>query len=347
MNYKVSLSNSLIKILKSDYLAVLCVGIIFLLPLASMSSFKIFSSRIVVSIFYSFPELGFIALATLLVMITGGIDLSLVGIANLSATIAGLALKKMQSQGYSEFIMIVIAFILFFVVSALCGLLNGSIISFFNLHPFLVTLGTMSLFTGIAVVITGGKAIVSFPETLVLLGNFKIGIFPMPALLFFVVMILLGILLTYTAYGKKLYMFGDNEVATKFSGINKKKLIIKTYMIAAILAGIAGLILMGKTNSAKADYGLSYTLQGILVCLLGGVSWDGGKGRVLGITISLFMLQFISSSLNLLKASPFLKDFFWGFLLLFVVVVEVLLIRYMPPVINKLEHFTKKKEPSN
>ena len=265
-------------------------------------------------------ELGILALAIMIAMITGGIDLSAVGIANLSSICAAMILHpaKDASPGHQA-ALIVGAVAVAIVVSILCGALNGILIGIVCIHPILATLGTMQLFTGIATVVTKGSAVHSFPDLFTGIGNGKIWIVPYSFIIFFLVMLGVAVFTKYRPTGKKIYFVGSNAKASRFSGISNMKTLLSTYAVGGLISGIAGLVMISRTNSAKADYGASYTMQAILVCLLAGVDPNGGKGRVAGLTIAVIALQFLSTGFNQMRASNFVRDFTWGVFLIFII----------------------------
>jgi simple sugar transport system permease protein len=277
------------------------------------------------SMAFQFPEYGILSLAMMLTMISGGIDLSIVGIANLSAIVASMIMVTLipeeASVGYS-LLVISAAVIVCLLNGLLCGLLNGYAIAKIGIPAILVTLGTMQLFTGLAIVITKGKAIVGLPELFSYLGNGSILSIPFPLLIFGLCMLLTYVLLHKQPFGLKLYMLGANPTAARFSGINNTAILLKTYAVSGLFAAIAGLVIVAHTNSAKADYGTSYILQSILVAIMGGVDPKGGFGKISGIIMAVLTLQFLSSGLNTLHVSNFFKDFVWGIVLLIVMVVN-------------------------
>ncbi len=277
------------------------------------------------SMAFQFPEFGLLALAMTLTMLTGGIDLSIVGIANFSGILAALILTRMlppDAEGVQVVIVSLMAIGVAVFTGVLCGLLNGLLVGYVGITPILATLGTMQLYTGIAVVITRGAAVYGFPDMITFLGNGSIWIFPVPFLIFAAFAVAFSIVLNRTPYGFKLYMLGTNPTAARFSGIHSPSLLLKTYVVSGLLAAVAGFVVLARTNSAKADYGASYTLQAILIAVLGGVNPAGGFGTVAGVVLAVLTLQFLSSGFNMLRFSNFFKEFIWGAVLLLVMVVN-------------------------
>jgi simple sugar transport system permease protein len=278
-----------------------------------------------VSMAFQFPEFGIMAIAMMIVMITGGIDLSIVGIANLSSILAAVTMVNLLPEGASSgqvALVILLAIAIAVLTGLACGLLNGIAISTFGIPPILTTLGSMQLFTGIGIIITKGKAVYGFPLEFTILGAGSVLYIPIPLLLFMLLIVIFSIILKKTSYGLKLYMMGTNPIASTYSGINNFKVTLKTYMYSGALAAIAGLLIASRTNSANAEYGSSYTLQALLVAILGGVNPNGGFGRIAGVVVAVLTLQFLSTGFNMLHISNFFKDFIWGAVLIIVMVTN-------------------------
>lgn len=279
------------------------------------------------SMAFQFPEFGLLAIAIMITMLTGGIDLSVVGIANFSGILAALTLSRLipaDASGAQVALYSLLAVAISLVTGIVCGLLNGFFIANIGIPPILATLGTMQLYTGIAIVITQGAAVFGFPEAITFLGNGSLWIFPVPFLIFMVFAAAFSVVLNKTSYGFKLYLMGTNPTASHFSGINNTRMLLKTYMLSGLMAAVAGFVVLARTNSAKADYGSSYTLQAILIAVLGGVNPAGGFGTVFGLILAILTLQFLSSGFNMLRFSNFSKEFIWGAVLLLVMVINYL-----------------------
>ena len=144
----------------------------------------------------------------------------------------------------------------------------------------------------------------------------------MPLVVFILIAILAAVMFSWTPFGIGLYLIGTNQTAAGFSGIRINSVLLRTYMITGLLAGAAGILMIARTNSAKADYGSSYLLQAVLVAILGGVNPAGGFGSITGLVISLLSLQFLSSGFNMLRFSNFIKEFTWGSFLITVMTIN-------------------------
>jgi len=291
---------------------------------------RFFSVRNLQSMAVQFPEFGILAFAILITMLTGGIDLSIVGAANLSAIVAALILTRLSGDGGAGVPLaatIPLAMVAALAVASLCGLFNGFLVSRIGITPILATLGTGSLYTGLSYVITGGPAITT--TQLAFIGNGTIAGVPIPVIVFIVLAIVFAVMLNRTSFGFNVYMLGTNPRAALFSGIHNERVLMRTYWLAGLVAGIAGIIFLARANSAKPDYGATFILLTVLIAILGGVRYTGGFGTVSGLVLSVLSIQFLSTGLNMLmlqlsgsSAAIFFRQFAWGALLLLVMVVN-------------------------
>ncbi|QJD83189.1 ABC transporter permease [Cohnella herbarum] len=319
--------NELSKLLRKDpHMSVLSViTFVVIAFLILMLGDQFLSLNNLQSMAYQIPEFGLLAIAMALTMLTGGIDLSLIANAGLSGIVAAYFLSGAiisADSGVSTSMIVVIAVIAALVVSTICGAINGLLIAKLSVPPILATLGTMILFTGIGMGITSGQGVVGFPETFLKLGSGSVLNVPYVFIVFMVVAIIASVVLTRTKLGTRIYLYGENQVALKFSGIRSERLIVQVYMISGLLAGIAAIIIISRVNSAKVGYGDTYLLQAILVAVLGGVHPDGGKGKIMGVLLGLFLLQFLQSAFTLFSFTPYAKKLIWGCMLLLVMIIN-------------------------
>jgi len=314
----------------SQTLRLLIITILIFIGFSMALGDKFLSIRNLQSMAVQFPEFGILAFAILITMLTGGIDLSIVGTANLSAIAAALLLTRLSGDGGAGMPLLVtipLAMLVALAVASLCGLLNGFLVSKAGITPILATLGTGSLYTGLSYVITGGPAITT--TQLAFIGNGSILGLPIPVIVFVVLAIAFAVILQRTTFGFNIYMLGTNPTAAVFSGINTMRVLLRTYWLAGVVAGIAGIIFLARANSAKPDYGSSFILLTVLIAILGGISYTGGFGTVSGLVLSVLSIQFLSTGLNMLmlelsgsSAAIFFRQFAWGALLLLVMVVN-------------------------
>jgi simple sugar transport system permease protein len=279
------------------------------------------------SMAFQMSEVGILTVAMALAMLIGGIDLSITATANLSAIAAGLVMVYLSSPGFpSAPVLLAVGggLLAAMAVGLVCGLVNGLLIGRIGVPAILATLGTLTLYTGLAYGVTKGRAVHGVPSQVLFLGIGRFLGIPLPLIVFVIVLAVVSVALNHTAYGFKVYLLGSNATAARFSGIDNSGIILKTHLIAGLLSALTGIVTLARTNSAHADYGGSYVLLTILVAVLGGVAVSGGSGRLAGVTLALITLQMLSTGFNMLllrfSGSNFFRDFAWGFLLLFVMV---------------------------
>ena len=244
-----------------------------------------------------FAYIGLAAIPMTFVIITGGIDVSVGSIMGLASITIGV----LWMGGLNVWIALIIALF----ICALAGLLNGLIVAFTDVQPLVVTLGTMFLFAGIALVISGGSSatgyegISGFPNSFVQIAN---GItFGLPNSMWLMLFILLffGGLLHLTKYGRNVYLVGINSKAAKYSGIATKWIVLSTYILAGLGGGISGAILTSYFSSARSDLGTQAILPVITAVVLGGTSILGGRGTVLGTAIASIVVGMMNYGLQL------------------------------------------------
>lgn len=273
-----------------------------------------------------FPEFGIMALGVMITMFTAGIDLSMVSVANLTGICTALLLKSVlgdEATGLTSVSAMLIALVMAFAVGGLCGAFNGFLISRVKIPPILATLGTLELFGGVAIVISEGKGVPGFkPFSDVLTGKL-FGVVPLQLVVFITCVAVIGFLLAMTSFGTKILMLGTNETAARFSGMHVNSLLMKTYTLSGILAGMAGMVMLATYNSAKAGNAEPYTLLTILIVVLGGVNPNGGKGRLTGVILATLTLQILASGLNMFPdISNFYRPLIWGAVLLLVITMD-------------------------
>jgi simple sugar transport system permease protein len=273
----------------------------------------LFSVAALQSMGFQMPELGILSLAMMITLLSGGLDLSIIATADLCALAMGFVLTHHPALGGLGWIMWqALALLAGLGAAALIGLLNGWVIAYIGVSPILTTLGTMTMVRGIAIGLTHGNVISGFPPWVVFIGNGTVFGIPAPMFVFAAAAIPLSVMLTRSPLGIAIAMIGSNQQATRFSGIDTRRVLMKVYALSSLLAAIAALVMMARFNSANADYGQSYLLITIVAAVLGGVDPMGGFGKVSGLVLALIVLQVISSAFNQLGLSEFLTLAIWG-----------------------------------
>ena len=296
------------------------LAVILLMTLATSGKFlskgnlNAFASQI--------PELGLLSLATMVVMITNGINLSIISSANLVGVTMALMMTNWASDGMGSGMIVLIVLVTLAVgllLSVFLGWINGALIAYVGLPPMLATLGTMLLYEGVTLTITKGFVISGMPDIFVEYNYARLFGVPLPLLTMILALAAVAVILIRRPFGRTLYMIGSSETVTQFSAIDTRKAIVKAYILSGILCGIAGMIMLARFNSANARSGSSLLLLTILISVLGGTDPNGGFGRVIGLTLALFILQLLTSGLNLLGVTQFITLALWGVLLIAVI----------------------------
>jgi simple sugar transport system permease protein len=270
------------------------------------------------SMAYQFPEFAILALAMHPTMLTGGIDLSVVSVANLCGILAAFIMRS----GPPQFMLAAAAVAL--LVGTLCGIFNGILVAAFRLPAIVATLGTLQLFAGISIILTKGSSITGIPSTYANVGNGSVLGIPVPLLIFTLTLLIIEVVTVRTPLGKQMRLYGTNSRAAPFAGIPTFRVLVLTYALSGITAACAGLVILSRANSANADYGTSYLLLSVLINILAGVNPNGGSGTVLGLVLAVLSLQFLSSGLNLLSVNNFARDLLNGVLLVTVMIANQL-----------------------
>ncbi len=302
------------KLSKEAILLIIFVLIFALLSI--MSPGKFLTSSNLRSICFQIPEFGLFAIAMMLAILTGGINLSVVTSGTLGSIIGALVLSKTYASGMSAGLSITLAVITVLGIATLCGLLNGWIVSYMGTAAMMTTLGTSTLYEGIGLLISKGNSISKFPSEFYWFGNSTFLGIPIPMYLFVFFALLIHILLHRTAWGLNVYMIGSNPKASKFSGINVAGSTMLAYTLSGLLSGVAAVIMMSRYNSARIDYGSSYLMQTVAASVLGGTLITGGYGTVYGVALAVATLQCLSSGLNIFGMDTSLSSMITGIVLI-------------------------------
>ncbi len=243
-----------------------------------------------------YAELGIIALAFTLLMISGEIDLSIASIMTLSACV----ISRLYEKGVPMGLLIPVALI----IGAILGAINGFIVTKTKLPSLIVTLGTMSLYRGIAQVLIGDKSVSGFPKWFVGIDNkYFLKIIPVPLLVIIVFAILFELLLTRTFYGRKIISVGLNSNAATYSLVRVDKYKVELFVLVGIFSAIAGVFSMSRLHLAKYNIGIGGELDVITMVLLGGTAFEGGRGSTIGTAGAFFIIVFVRTAMMLKNMS--------------------------------------------
>lgn len=255
-----------------------------------------------------------IAFGMTMIIITGNIDLSVGSIIGFASVVGCTVMRTTDS--------VPVGILVALAVGGLCGICNGLIISFTGLHPFVVTLGTMTAFRGVAFLYTNGNLITGMPEAFFRINTGTVLLLPYMIVIAFAVYLLLRFVLYRTGFGLHLYEIGGREEAAVAAGISVKLCKIAVYGIMGVLAGLAGMMLTARTVTGQADAGAGYHLMAIGASVIGGASLKGGKGILGGTILGVFIVGVISNGLNLLKVGSFWQDVATGVIIIIAVLLD-------------------------
>jgi ribose transport system permease protein len=286
---------------------VIIAGLLIGLTFASDS---FLTARNLLNIVNQSAPLAIIACALTLVIIAGGFDLSTGAIFGVASVSAGWIAIHVDP---------VLAIFAGPLIGLALGLVNGAIITAFNVHSFLVTLATSLVYRGIAILITGGALIpVRIPE-FAWLGRERIGMVNVAVIVFLLFMALMMLLLNRTTFGRRVFAVGGNEEAAILSGIRTKWVKVATFAISGAAAGLAGVITVSRLSMASPQAGAGMELEAIAAVILGGTSIMGGAGAIWRSVSGVLLMALIGNGFNILNVNPFFKDLTTGVIIVIAV----------------------------
>lgn len=265
--------------------------------------------------------LAMVAMGQFMVILIGGIDLS-VG-AGVALTGMSVALLHQYYPGIPIFVIVLLSILIGFLL----GSFNGILVSLFRIPPIIVTLATMGIYRGFVAVISGGRWVSAHEMSDAFRNLPRGGFLGVSNLLFAAILcvIILGIFLKYTRTGREIYAVGGNEIASRYVGINLKKIKYLPFMIAGSIYGLAGLLWVARYASAQSDTAMGFELVVIAACVVGGVSIFGGSGTTLGVVLGVLFLGIINNALTQVKVSPFWQMALQGLIILVAVIVNTVM----------------------
>jgi ribose/xylose/arabinose/galactoside ABC-type transport system permease subunit len=287
------------------------VFVIFL----SLASPNFFTPANLVAITRQTAILGIISIGMTFSIIAGGMDLSVGAVMGLSISLAG----TFFSLGWPYFSVFFVAL----VVGAVCGLLNALAVNRLSISPIIVTLGTMNVYRGIALVYTGGYWVTGLPTAYLRIGSGLV-----PLLVWVVVLALSYWVAMQTRLGRHVYAIGGNENSSRLAGINVARVKTVVYLMSALLAALGGMIFMGRTGVIQPTAGTGYEMQAIAATVIGGASIAGGRGSLIGTFLGSVLLGLLLNGLVLLKVSAYWQGAFTGVIIVVALLMDSARIAY-------------------
>ncbi|MEA5002712.1 MAG: ABC transporter permease [Christensenella sp.] len=289
-------------------IALICLFVAF-----SIMSPVFLSSRNLINILYQISALGIVAVGQTMIIITGGIDLSVGSVFEL----AGWSMcYTILNVGLLEGILVGIG------VALVCGIINGVLIAHVKLEPFIVTLGTMSIFHGLAYIISDAKPVSNLPKIMEQIDEFTLAGIPSYVLILIVVFVLGFLFLRFTKPGRMIYAIGSNETAAEYTGVRVGMFKMIPYVISAVCALVAAFVQSSHLMAIDPDAGSNLNLDSVAAVVIGGTALTGGRGTLIGTLIGILLMGILRNGLNLMGVSSYWQGVAVGAILIFAVAVE-------------------------
>ncbi len=284
----------------------------------TIASDKFLSFSNFMSILKQTPFTALIAIGMLFCLITAGIDLSVGANATFVACLMGMLVQR----GVTNAAVLIIAGL---VAGTVVGLINGTLLTRLHLpHPFVSTLGMKNFLWGAALLVTGSQMIGGFPDGVMWLGSATVGGFPVSFIVVIILYVVLHIVLTRTAFGRSVYCAGGNMEATRLSGINSANVLTACYVLSGFTAALAGIVSIGRSGICNGTNAIQpYDTDAIASCVLGGASFMGGKGTMLGTMIGALIISTLRNGFTLLSIDSAVQNMVLGLVIILAVLLDV------------------------
>ena len=309
--------------------SVLVVLIILGTIVLSLVSKKFFTFGNIKAIFLGLSVEAMVAAGMAILLVSGGLDLSIGSTMALSGVVTCLFINA----GLPVFLSIIIGLL----VGALIGLISGTIISRWQINPFIVTLGMMQIVRGFVLILAKGVTVINLPDSYTVIGQGVVGGpngIQIPIILTLVIIIVFDLLLRKTKFFRQSYYVGGNEKASIMTGIKVKKVKITNYIIVGVLAALAGVVMSARLASASTNIGQGLEMKVITACVIGGASLSGGEGTVLGAFLGSLLMAIIINALNMMGVDVYWQNVMTGAILIFAVVLDTVLKRRRENAVN-------------
>ncbi len=260
-----------------------------------------------------------IAVGGFLIVLIGGMDISVGSVAALSGVVLAICTMQLGMNVW-------IGAIMGLIVGSLVGLVNGLLITFLKLPSFIITLATMQIAKGLAFVISGGQAISGFPEEFLFLGRGYIWIIPIPVIIMIAVFLLMNFIIKKTKFGVHVYAIGGSWESARIAGIKANKISIILYVLGGLFAAVSGTILASRLNSGTPNVGANFMFEAFTAIILGGVSMSGGEGNLAGVFIGSVFIGILSNGMSLLNLDSYFQMIIQGVVLTIAVATQAVII---------------------
>lgn len=296
------------------YIGMVVIFVLFAV-ICSLSGKNFLTINNIFNIITQASIISIIAIGTAVVIVTGGIDLSVGSVVGLVGIMGALMIKAEISIS-----IVILACVL---VGALIGLINGMLISLGKVPSFIVTLGMMQVIRGVAQAINSGQPVSGLPKGINVLMTYRV-FGEIPIAIFYVIGFYLIIIfvMSYTKFGRQVYAIGGNRIAARLSGIKVNKVEIGVYVVGGIFAAIGGVLLLARLNYADPQGGSGYEMNAIAAAVIGGISMSGGKGRVGNALVGAIILSILTCGLQILNINIYFQQIISGLVIVAAVFVD-------------------------
>lgn len=264
----------------------------------------------------NYSDIAISALGITMVLITGGIDLSVGSIMAFAGLVCALGLTAWHLP-------VVLAILLGLVGGGLVGLVNGLLIQRLRLPPFIATLGMLGVTRGIVVGTTNGQVVHNFPDSFTHIGQGYVGPVPIPVIFLLIMAVLVGLFLAYHAWGTYIYAIGGNEVSALLTGLPVGRVKIFVYMMSGVLSGLAGVLVVARLGVSAPTQASGYELNVIASAVIGGVSLNGGRGTILGAVLGAMIIGVLYNALVLLSVPTYWQQAFIGGIIIIAALIDI------------------------
>lgn len=293
------------------------LALALLVVIFSLTSSFFLTGENILNITRQVSVVSLLAIAMTLVIITGGIDLSVGSIVALAGIITASGMKDM---GLS----MPVAIMLGMLVGLVTGVVNGSLVALLNMPAFITTMGTMTILRGLGYIYTGAYPIYDLPDAFKMIGQGYIGVIPIPTIIFAVVAILAFILLSKTVFGRHIYAVGGNADAAKLAGIKVKQVNVAVYILSGLIAAVAAVVQTARVGAGMPTIGEGFELEAVAAVVIGGAAMSGGSGTILGTVLGSVVLGVLSNGLSLLDVDSYVMQVIRGMVVILAVLIDQL-----------------------
>lgn len=292
--------------------------LVFVFLFFTFATDNFFATRNMINILRQVSIIGILTAGMTFVIISGGMDLSVGSQLGLTGVLCAMFLSEFQMNN-------ALSVVLAIMIATCFGLITGFLIVSLNVSAIVITLGMQTVIRGFAYIFSGGIPIYDIPEPLVFLGQGYIGAIPVPVVIMLIIVLVMGFILHKTYFGRYVYAIGGNIEAARLAGVQVNKVLVSLYAISGFLAGIAGVILMGRVSSGAPASGTGTEMEVITAVIIGGISINGGKGAMAGAFCGALIVGMLSNGLTIMNVGQYYQNVITGIVLILAVAFDTLL----------------------